>query len=157
MKQLLIAGWLSLLGILIASAADPIFESDTPVNSPPDDAPAIDAIAWVNTSTFNITTVAGGGLPLPFESQNTLFFTNTVGGVMNGNPGFRFFNNVGPQRLWMDTWTNNGTISTDASFSFSNAFSGLFSSSFVSFFGFNSQASMLVVKSKNIASTGTGT
>ncbi len=157
MKQFLVSGWLIVASALSAPAADPIFINDTPITSPPDDVPAIDATAWLNRSTFDVTTSSGGGLPLPFEAQNNLFFTNTVGGVLRGNPGFRFFHNVGGQRLWMNTWTNNGTISTDSSFSFLNGFSGLFSSAFVSFSGFNSESSVLLVKSTNIASTGTGT
>src|SRR5438876_513287 len=103
-KQFLFAAGLSLVSALSAAAADPIFINDAAINSPPDEVPVIDAIAWVNRSTFNVTTFSGFGIPLAFESQHTLFFTNTGGGVMNGDPGFRFYQNNGSQRLWMDTW-----------------------------------------------------
>src|SRR5438105_5084884 len=151
MKQLLIAGWLSLVNVLAASAADPIFINDNPVISPPDNAPVINATAWVNRAPFDITILSGFNHPLPFESQNTRFFTNTS--TMVGNPGYRFWYNVGPNRLWMDTWTNNGTIATDNALTFSNTLG----TSFTTFFGFNSQASILQVQSTNIASTGAGT
>src|SRR5437867_2955931 len=95
MKPLLLSIWFSLYGALMLSAdTSPIFINDAAVFSPPDETPAIDATAWVNRSIFNITTVNGSGLPLPFESQNTLFFTNTAGGVMFGDPGFRWYYNV---------------------------------------------------------------
>src|SRR5256885_16712501 len=115
MKQFILSGWVALVTALAALAADPIYISDVPVTSPPDPRPVIDATAWVNNSLFDITSINLSGIPLPFETQNTLFFTNTVGGVLRGSPGFRFLNNAGPQRLSMDTWTNNGTISSDSS------------------------------------------
>src|ERR1051326_939970 len=155
MKQLFITGWLSLFSGLGAFAdTAPIFINNTPTTSPPDETPAIDATAWVNHALFDITAVNGSGIPLPYESQNTLFFTNTA--PMVGNPGFRFFYNAGPSRLWMDPWTNSSSISPDNALIFSNAF-GLFSASLGIFFGLNSKASVLMVKSTNIASTGSGT
>src|SRR5947207_7521351 len=144
MKQFLVSAWLGFLSVMTASAAtSPIFINDSAIVSPPVETPAIDATAWVNRSVFNITAVNGSGVPLPFESQNTLFFTNTPGGVMFGNPGFRWFYNVGTEKLWMDTWTNQGPISADAAFSGLGFFGGLA----------NSQASVLMVHSANIAST----
>src|SRR5438045_3621199 len=114
MKQFLISVWLSLFSVLGAWAADPIFINDSAINSPPDTAPVIDAVAWINRAVFNLITVSSG-IPLAYESQHTLFFTNTAGGVMNGDPGFRFWQNSGSQQhlLWMDTWTNSGHISSD--------------------------------------------
>src|SRR5438093_693890 len=102
MKRSLITGCLSLFSALTVSAVDPIFFNYTDLISPPANAPVINAYAWVNAATFNVTTVNGSGLPLPYESQNTLFFTNAAGASMIGNPGFRFFNNVGGRRYWMD-------------------------------------------------------
>src|SRR5437867_1730330 len=146
MKQLLICGCAALLGLLPARAVDPIFCNDNSITSPPDNAPVIDAYAWCNRAPFNITTPTG----LPFESQHTLHFTNTS--TMFCTPGFRFFNNVGGQRLWMDSWTNFGTIATDSS----QSFLGVVGNNNVIVLVGNSQASMLMVKSTNIASTGTG-
>ena len=146
MKQLFLASWLALLGALSTSAAtSPIYINDAGVISPPDPTPVIDATAWVNRNTNVIVTSSSFGVPLPFESQHTRFFTNTSGGYMIGDPGYRWYYNVGPQRLWMDYWTNNGTIITDHQ----------------SFFGLgvgigfaDSQASVLMVHATNIASTG---
>src|SRR5436190_1741856 len=138
MKQLLLAAWLGLLTALpLFADTAPIFINDIPITSPPDDAPAIDATAWVNRAPFSVSAVNGSGIPLPFEAQNCLLFTNTA--PMSCNPGVRFLYNVGPQRLFMDTWTNSSTISTDSALTFSNAF-GLFAASFGNFFGFGSQS-----------------
>ena len=101
MKQLLLLGCLSLFGGLTAAAVDPAFYNDSPITSPPDNAPVIDAYIWVNRAPFSVTTQSGFGLPLPYESQHTLFFTNTS--IMSGNPGFRFYNNVSNQRISRDT------------------------------------------------------
>jgi len=144
MKQLLTTGGLSLLTVLAALAADPIYINDVGVNSPPDVAPNIDAFGWLNRQTFNISAAA-----LPYETKDTLYFTNTPAGQMFGFPGFRFLNTVGSQHYWMDTWTNNGSISTDSSLSALavGAIGGVVVIA-------NSQASLLTVLSTNIASTG---
>ena len=150
MKERFLQGCFGLLSVLTVSAAtSPIFINDATVNSPPDPAPAIDATAWVNRAPFNISAVNGSAIPLPFESQNTLFFTNTPGGAMFGDPGFRWWNNVGPKRFWMDTWTNQAAITTDATLGFS---AGFVVGGFL--FVNNSQASVLMVHSTNLASTG---
>src|SRR5436305_9598030 len=75
MKQLFSAGGIILLGVIAASAVDPIFINDNPVVSPPDNAPVIDATAWVNRAPFNVTTLSGF-ITVPFESRDTLFFPN---------------------------------------------------------------------------------
>src|SRR6187401_2133375 len=93
-----------------AFAASDLYENNGTVVSPPAIAPQIDARVWVNRSIFNIFSTTG----LPYESQNTLFFTNTVSGRMTFDPGVRFVRNVsGGQRLSMDTWINEGRIGTD--------------------------------------------
>src|SRR6266576_1810876 len=120
MKQFLLQGWFGLLSALAVTAAtSPIFINDSAVNSPPDPTPTIDATAWLNRAIFNVSPLTASSVPVPFESHNTLFFTNTPGGAMFGNPGFRWWNNVGPNRFWMDTWTNQAPISTDAALGFS--------------------------------------
>src|ERR1043166_3063442 len=149
MKRSLIIGFLSLCSALTVSAADAYFFNDTDLVSPPANAPVINAYAWVNRALFDVTTVNGSGLELPYESQNTLFFTNLAS--MIGNPGFRFFDNVAGQRRWMDTWDCEGPISTDSSSVFSSA-GTIFVSSFGNFFGFNSQSSVLLVQATNITS-----
>ena len=130
-----LAGW---------SATVPIYINSSPLIAPPAIPPQIDARAWVNRSTFDVTTLGSFNLPIPFESQNTLFFTNAPLTLMNGDPGFRFFQNVNGQRLWMDTWENQGSITTDHA-------------AFLATFGFffnDSRASILQVESTNISSTG---
>src|SRR6185295_7325022 len=124
-----------------AAATLPIYINDAGVFAPPDLAPRIDARAWLNQATFQVSTFVFG-VPLPFESQNTLFFTNTPGITMLGDPGFRFVQNRGGQRLYMDTWVNEGTISTDH---------GTF---IVGLLVNDSRASILQVKATNIISTG---
>src|SRR5258708_810376 len=99
MKQLLTTGGLSLFAVLAALAADPIYINDRGIN-PGDVPPNIDAIGWLNRAAFNISTT------LPYETKDTLYFTNTPSGQMFGFPGFRFYNTVGSQHYWMDTWTN---------------------------------------------------
>jgi len=54
MKQLLTTGGLSLLTVLAALAADPIYINDLGINAPPDVPPNIDAIGWLNRATFSI-------------------------------------------------------------------------------------------------------
>ncbi|HXJ61289.1 MAG TPA: hypothetical protein VNU68_31985 [Verrucomicrobiae bacterium] len=131
-----------------APAATNLFISSTPVISPPMVAPQIDARAWVNRALFGVTNFNSFTVPLPYESQGTLFFTNAPApaGTMLGDPGFRFLNNVGGQRLWMDTWENHGVVATDHSTFFST-----FGSSFL--VG-DSPASILQVAATNIISTG---
>ncbi|MGC8886731.1 MAG: hypothetical protein ACP5MG_06195 [Verrucomicrobiia bacterium] len=72
--------------------------------------PQIDARAFVNQAIFSVTTS-----PLPFETQNTLYFTNKGSGVMTGNVGFRFnyYNPSNNLTLPADTFVNYGTITGD--------------------------------------------
>jgi hypothetical protein len=122
-----------------ASAATlPIYINDSPVFGPP--APLIDATIWVNRAPFNVFQT------VPYDSLNTFFFTNGPSGIaMTGDPGFRFWHKIqNGQRTWMDTWVNEGTISTDNSLFLAN-------------FGFivnNSTASILQVAATNILCTG---
>src|SRR6266496_3169422 len=72
----------------------PIYINTAPLIAPPATAPQIDARAWVNQALFDVTSQFSFGLPIPFESQNTLSFTNAPLTLMNGDPGFRFFQNT---------------------------------------------------------------
>src|SRR4051812_17355811 len=71
--------------------------------------PQIDARAWYNRALFEVASFTSLQA-LPFESENTLFFTNapSPAGTMSGDPGFRFFENAGTKRYWMDSWVNRG-------------------------------------------------
>jgi hypothetical protein len=102
---------LHLLGGLAAAAGtSPMFINQAPVQSPPDIAPQIDARAFVNESVFNVTGYALYGFyPLPYQTANTVCFTNY--GSMSGDPGFLFDNFDGHARRWMDWWVNYGDLS----------------------------------------------
>lgn len=128
------------------SATAPTYINSSPLSSPPSPAPVIDARAWINEAPFS---VASPNLsPIPFESKNTLNFTNGPSGIaMFGDPGFRFLNNLNDgRRFWMNNWVNDGTIRTDHDSLF--VFSGL------TLFVNDSRLSILQVGATNIVSTG---
>jgi len=134
-----------LLALSVAAALDgaaatlPIYINGTPLVSPPQIAPQIDARAWANQAGFNVTRFNLSSLP--YESLNTRFFTNNS--FMYGDPGYRFFRNTNGQRFWMDWWVNNGTIETDRLRSFTLLGN-------IVFFFNDSRASMLHVAATNI-------
>ncbi|MCX7872617.1 MAG: hypothetical protein N2487_04970 [Verrucomicrobiae bacterium] len=72
--------------------------------------PQIDATAFVNQALFSISVS-----PLPFQTQNTLYYTNKGSGVMTGSVGFRFdyFNPQTGLSYAANTFVNNGTITGD--------------------------------------------
>src|SRR5437667_660536 len=85
MKRLLLFCFLG-LGLLPPAgvAADALYLNTGTVNTP-----QVDAITFVNKGLFQAFS------SIPYESQDTLYFTNTVGtfsgsGTMIGSPGFRF-------------------------------------------------------------------
>src|SRR5262245_10591834 len=121
-----------------------LFINNSPLISPPAIAPQINARAWLNLALFDVTSLNSFNFPVPYESQNTLFFTNAPLTPMHGDPGYRWFQNTNGQRLWMDTWENQGSIRTDHN-------------TFLSTFGLfinDSRASILQVAAANITSTG---
>src|SRR5215472_18076917 len=85
MKRLLLSGLMGLgLLPLAGLAADALYLNTGTVNTP-----QVDAITFVNKGLFQASST------LPYETQDTLYFTNTVGtfsgsGTMDGIPGFRF-------------------------------------------------------------------
>jgi hypothetical protein len=135
-------GWCGLV-LAVATTAPaatlPVYENNAPMISPPTIAPQIDAVAWVNRSEFDVLTFLG----LPYESQNTRFFTNTPSGFMVMDPGIRFFRNANGLHNWMDTWVNLGSVTTDHDSFFANTF-----------FFQDSRASILQVLATNIVSKG---
>jgi hypothetical protein len=106
-RILIYAGLTMLSGGLAGAATVALHINSSPLNSPPQPAPVIDATAFVNQSIFNVTTASG----LPFQTLNTLCFTNrTTAGQMALSPGYRFdffSNNV---RRAMREWHNSGSI-----------------------------------------------
>ena len=73
MKQLLTTGGLSLLTVMAALAADPLYINALGVNAG-DVPPNIDAIGWLNRATFNIIST------LPYETKDTLYFIHRFNG-----------------------------------------------------------------------------
>jgi len=123
MKRLFSLGLLSVAGAASAATV-PIFINESPLVLPDAGLPTINAQAFVNQSTisvspFTFTFSLGAGTfglttagSLPFETFNTLFYTNEASGVMSGFPGFRFMNTSGRTRrpaLW---FVNEGAITT---------------------------------------------
>ncbi len=124
-------------GLSLPAATLPLYENNSPLISPPAIAPRIDARVWINRSTFDIFST------LPYDSLNTSIFTNTSSGQMAFDPGVRFHRNTNGVRYSMDTWVNEGSISTDHATFFSSQF--LIS---------DSTASILQVQATNILSKG---
>src|SRR4026208_81772 len=105
MMHRLITLLLSLAGVLALTAAtQPIYIN----NSPNTNAPQIDATAFVNTSTFTVSSPFFGNIP--YQTLNTLYFTNTLSGVMSSTPGFRFDFFTNNSRFPMASWVNRGSI-----------------------------------------------
>jgi hypothetical protein len=117
MKRFLATSSLTLLsGLVLSAATTPLFINSSPV--PPAPLPQIDATAWVNSSAFSVSAFGAFGQSLPYESQNTLFFTNTppaITSVMFSDPGFRFVLNKGSAKYAMDSWINHGAVTVDHS------------------------------------------
>jgi hypothetical protein len=72
-----------LTGVGSAQAADAVYQNDGIVNS--SDYLQIDAITFINNGIFSTPT---SFFDFPYETQNTLYYTNR--GLMRGIPGFRF-------------------------------------------------------------------
>jgi hypothetical protein len=83
----------------------PIYFHDQPLDVPPSPAPTIDATRVVIRERFNIN------IPTPYQTLNTLFYTNTGSGLVMGFPGFRYDFFTNNSRRMMDTWVNQGTNS----------------------------------------------
>src|SRR5579862_5402544 len=74
-----------ILAVLVAGLAARAFGQTTPIFQnfgSEGDNPQIDAIAFANYGSFSASSA------LPYDFQNTLYFTNR--GTMTANPGFRF-------------------------------------------------------------------
>lgn len=119
MRPQLISGVLGLASVAMATAATiPLYRNSSAMIAPPAIPPQIDAVAFVNESTFTVDRLSVvGGLSyvtsLPYETANTRFFTNTYGGVISGYPGYRFDLTTNGFRFGMNSWVNQGSISGD--------------------------------------------
>lgn len=79
-KRFGVLGVLVLFSVCRSYAASPIFINFGTLTN----VPQIDAVSFVNHGLFSVSAI------LPYETQNTLYFTNT--GRMDGSPGFRLEN-----------------------------------------------------------------
>ena len=120
MKPFLLITMLTLAGGLSAPAGTAlIYVNDAPVQSPPDFLAPIDATSFVNRNLFSIGSsnliFIGTTIPtLPFETANTLNYTNTSTGVLLGTPGFRFVFTTNGFRYPAARIVNQGSISVDS-------------------------------------------
>ena len=126
MRKLLLGGLLSGVSALsLLAATTPVYINNSPMLAPPALPPQIDAEAFVNRSTFSVSSFFGGFIFVvgdtafatganidPFEMMNTRFVTNAPGATMSGSPGFRFdyFSSSNNARLAQTAWENRGFI-----------------------------------------------
>ncbi|MCL5097865.1 MAG: hypothetical protein M1608_10150 [Candidatus Omnitrophica bacterium] len=137
MNRRLLASLVGLgLALKAVGAPIPLYYNYGSVTTPPQ----IDATAFLNAGTFNIST------SLPFETQNTLYFTNR--GIMSGSVGFRFNYASDQGRLPSSSFQNQQTIEADDNSSI------FFSTTGLGFGGFLA-GSYVLVSATNIVNTGT--
>jgi hypothetical protein len=82
------------------AATLPFYQNNASVFNPQIDATAVENNGTITTSTT-----------LPFDTANTLFYTNNASGVMSGDVGFRFEFVTNSFRLPAHTLVNYGLIS----------------------------------------------
>lgn len=115
--------FVGLVGLLLANSAfaqASTYRNDGFIIVPPLVAPNIDASTFVNNGQFVINFTNQpvppvynelGFQPDPFETQNTVNFTNLPGAFMSCNVGFRFdFAPPDAQRQRAGSFVNSGTI-----------------------------------------------
>ncbi|MFM1768768.1 MAG: hypothetical protein RJA22_1297 [Verrucomicrobiota bacterium] len=124
MKRLLCVGLVG-AATAVRAAVLPIFVNDVPLQLPEAALPTVNALAFVNQSTITVSPftinvglgVGGFGFSsaatLPFETFNTLYYTNELSGTMSGSPGFRFLNTTNGVRRPARWFVNEGEITTD--------------------------------------------
>lgn len=78
LRRFVLVGTLAGSASAVFGASTPLFENFGTLTN----VPQLDAAAFANYGDFNVNTL------VPYETQNTRYFTNT--GRMIGNPGFRF-------------------------------------------------------------------
>jgi len=127
MRKLFLGGFLSGFSAMsLLAATTPIYINNSPLFAPPALPPQIDATAFVNRSTFDVSIAdfgfifivgdqafAFGQNVAPYKMMNTRFVTNAPGAIMNGSPGFQFdfFSSSNNARLALDSWENRGAVS----------------------------------------------
>src|SRR3974390_1761362 len=95
MKQKLLPGLLALaIAPAVLSQTPPIYENYGVVQCPPEIPPTINATNFVNHAQFiiNFTNGALQGEPIlspPYETSDTVNYTNDFGALLSCNTGFR--------------------------------------------------------------------
>ena len=116
MKRILFTAPLVLAAGLAAQAATtPAYELLSPIVSPPQTAPQIDASNVTVRSVLVVDTT--GGTSLPYRTANTRNFTNTSSGLMIGTPGFLFNlsttgSTTNGNNFYMPSFNNQGSIAS---------------------------------------------
>src|SRR5262249_27206283 len=105
---ILLACWCAGGGLKASAATAALYVNDGPVQSPPDILLPIDATSFLNRSTFNVFTT------LPFETLNTLYYTNAGSGALIGSPGFRLNFITNGFRYPAARIVNQGSINTSS-------------------------------------------
>jgi hypothetical protein len=123
--SLVLGAWVALLPpAALATDAFYINNGIVSVTSPPTDPPQIDATNFVNNGLFAITNLNNGSLtpPFPYETWNTLNFSNR--NRMVGDSGFRFdkYNPNNSQRSMAANFVNANTINDTNSSIFGNSY-----------------------------------
>src|SRR5271167_1688283 len=112
-----------LLGLGLCQAAlggpSPIYQNFGVVTSPPQ----VDALTFYNAGIFNIRTftslsptnlqitlLLAGFNDIPFETKDTLNFTNGNSGIMIGVPGFLFDTSLATSRRSASSFMNEGFL-----------------------------------------------
>ena len=113
LMKLAVISALVALGLCSSAFAQPMpyYENDGVVQSPPQPAPQIDAVNFINNNTFIVTSTNLALNSQLWDTSDTVHFTNN--GVMIGSPGFQF--DTAPSyngyRTRAGSIVNNGTIS----------------------------------------------
>jgi len=128
-------------GFSTEAATTPVYENRGTV-----DTPVIDAATFLNRGVFQVNTY-----DQPYDTQNTLVYTNFAGGTISGDGGFRFeyVNGSNGLRRAASTFVNNGSIGFASS-----GFSSGFLIEDGSVFGGGASTSWLLVDATNIVNRG---
>jgi len=120
MKKYIAIIFLSLAAWQSAVAGpSPIYANYVTLSSPP----VVDALTFYNAGTIEIETIIGlsptnlltglnlnGFSPLPFMTKDTLNWTNSSSGIMEGLPGFQFDTGLSTTRHSASSFFNQGTV-----------------------------------------------
>jgi hypothetical protein len=116
-----------LMGLGLGGSAwagpSPLFPNFGDIIAPPQPVPVVDAVTFYNQGLIDLTTFGGfnatnlsqalllnGFNPFTFATKDTLNWTNTSSGVMEGSPGFEFDTVTSSNNFSASVFFNAGTI-----------------------------------------------